>query len=128
MCRQQHQHRVHFTGANVTAVAAGHDHTCAVMSGGGLLCWGDNSNGQLGIGSMGQQDSPVAVVLGAGDLFLVERAHACAPGPPCVNLRCCASATARVPSVQCGQAAGISVYAARQPLRVLLAEGCTEES
>lgn len=36
---------------NVTAVAAGYRHTCAVRSG-ALYCWGHNSVGQLGLGNL----------------------------------------------------------------------------
>jgi alpha-tubulin suppressor-like RCC1 family protein len=52
---------------SVGAISAGHGHTCAVVTGGGLLCWGSNM-GQLGIGSFVHQfeDSPAAVDLGSG--------------------------------------------------------------
>lgn len=40
-------------GASVTALAAGHYHTCAVINGGALRCWGDNYYGQLGDGTAG---------------------------------------------------------------------------
>jgi len=53
--------------SGVQAVTAGGAHTCAVTTAGAVLCWGDNSFGQLGDGSSGTQSSPVAVVgLGSG--------------------------------------------------------------
>lgn len=55
-------------GMTAVAVAAGHAHTCALLTGGGLVCCGDNSYGQLGINSTAQQSSMVSVSIGAGDL------------------------------------------------------------
>eukprot|EP00961_Rhodomonas_salina_P102367 1376955-Rhodomonas_salina.1 len=34
-----------------TAIACGTYHTCAIMSDATARCWGDNTDGQLGIGS-----------------------------------------------------------------------------
>jgi hypothetical protein len=52
-----------FSGASAIAIAAGggigSSHTCALLSGEIVKCWGSNSHGQLGIGSsMSVQNSP----------------------------------------------------------------------
>lgn len=38
-------------GADVTWVSAGDRHTCVVLDGGRVKCWGDNTKAQLGLGS-----------------------------------------------------------------------------
>ena len=38
----------------VTDISAGGSHTCAVMTGGSIKCWGSNFQGQLGMGLSGQ--------------------------------------------------------------------------
>ncbi len=42
-------------------VAAGYRHSCAALSAGGLQCWGDNSDQQLGDGSRNDSYTPVTV-------------------------------------------------------------------
>lgn len=44
-----------------TAVAAGRDHTCAVLASGAAKCWGNNLYGQLGNGSLYKSTTPVKV-------------------------------------------------------------------
>jgi alpha-tubulin suppressor-like RCC1 family protein len=46
---------------SVTTIASGYGHTCAVLSGGGMKCWGFNSNGQLGNNSTSNSLVPVDV-------------------------------------------------------------------
>ncbi|MCX5985064.1 MAG: hypothetical protein NTX54_00895 [Chloroflexi bacterium] len=48
-------------GRNFTALAAGGQHTCGLVSGGTAYCWGGNSEGQLGDGSQTDRTAPVAV-------------------------------------------------------------------
>lgn len=45
----------------VTALAAGWDHICAITSGGGVSCWGDNRVGQLGDGTQTARSTPTAI-------------------------------------------------------------------
>ncbi len=47
--------------SGVTAIAAGDDHSLALLSNGSVVAWGENLNGQLGNGSTKSSDVPVAV-------------------------------------------------------------------
>ena len=48
-------------------VAAGNRHSLAIDSNGDIWSWGENSHGQLGIGSTVDQNSPVKIFLSAND-------------------------------------------------------------
>jgi alpha-tubulin suppressor-like RCC1 family protein len=72
--------------AGVRAITAAEYHTCAVTVDRAAMCWGFNSNGQLGIGSMTDQNAPTGVVgldagvqhISAGFDDLDVRSHTCA--------------------------------------------------
>ena len=45
-------------GRYAVSLAAGDEHTCAILDNGSVKCWGDNSYGQLGDGSYTSSGSP----------------------------------------------------------------------
>ncbi len=62
------------------AIAAGDYHSCAIAANGRVVCWGENSAGQLGNGTMINQNTPVDVIdLGGHVLALTAGGqHSCA--------------------------------------------------
>ena len=67
------------SGASLIAVGGG-GHTCAVVGGGAVTCWGNNDFGQLGDGTTTYSSTPVDVVgvSGGSRITAGGRGHACA--------------------------------------------------
>ena len=47
--------------SGITSISSGQYHTCAITSAGAVMCWGQNSYGQLGDGTTTQRNSPVSI-------------------------------------------------------------------
>ena len=67
------------TGVRAVAVTAGWAHTCALLSDGTVLCWGDNRWGQIGDGTTNLRRTPTRVP-GLSDIVQIAAgpSHTCA--------------------------------------------------
>ncbi len=68
------------TGRAIVQLATGSEHTCALTSDGGVWCWGNNSNGQLGDGTTAHRQVPTQVSGIPGDIVSISAGgeHSCA--------------------------------------------------
>jgi alpha-tubulin suppressor-like RCC1 family protein len=67
-------------GHRYTALSVGFWHACGITTGASTFCWGTNSNGQLGIGSIGDTPIKTPVAVSGGLSFSsvsVGEAHTC---------------------------------------------------
>jgi len=70
---------------NVTALAAGGEHTCALKTDGTMWCWGNNWNGQVGVGSSNNSipaPSQVNIILDHITDISTGFSHTCAVRTP----------------------------------------------
>ena len=66
--------------AGIQQISASSDHTCALTSTGGVMCWGRNTNGQIGDGTNQDRQTPVGVSGLAGTVQSIGLgySHSCA--------------------------------------------------
>jgi alpha-tubulin suppressor-like RCC1 family protein len=68
-------------GGKATAIAAGYNHTCALLATGAVRCWGDGSDGQLGHGNPNNVgDGTGPSIKKAGDVRVGGKATAITAG------------------------------------------------
>ena len=60
--------------ANRQTLSAGQAHTCAVLNSGGVVCWGDNSRGQLNV-PLSAQAGQISVSAGAYHTCSLSSTH-----------------------------------------------------
>ncbi|MEM1009767.1 MAG: hypothetical protein AAGJ35_12260, partial [Myxococcota bacterium] len=79
--QQNHRH-VSLYGQKVIRVSTGREHTCVILQGGSLKCWGLNRYGQLGYGDIQDRNKPTLQVIDLNKQQAVEVSvgswHSCA--------------------------------------------------
>ena len=67
-----------YTGALTVAVAAGDNHTCALMDSGRVRCWGFNNYGELGDGTTTDRSAPASDILADVKAIAARTQNTCA--------------------------------------------------
>lgn len=78
--KEPFQHGLTALGAPAVALASGAHHSCALLRGGAVRCWGKNDSGQLGLGhtkNIGDDEAPSA---GVAEVALATKAIALSAG------------------------------------------------
>lgn len=72
--------------SGATAVAVGDHHACAVVAGGGVKCWGNNYDGQIGNKTTSMTEFPTGALSAAGTPITGATAVACGYASTCALL------------------------------------------
>ncbi|MGE3857126.1 MAG: hypothetical protein AB7G21_09245 [Dehalococcoidia bacterium] len=59
------------TNNSLSAVGVGSEHSCAVTGAGGVVCWGNNGDGELGNGASGLSNASAAPAVGVSNITSV---------------------------------------------------------
>ncbi len=64
--------------SGVTSIGVGDTHACALTTAGAVLCWGDNSQGQVGDGTTSARPTPVTTIPSGAVALTAGASHSCA--------------------------------------------------